>query len=220
MNELFDRLSAIVESSNDAIVTMTPTGTITSWNRAAIRIFRYDRDEAIGRHITMLFPPEPLAEEAGLLMRIARGDRVDDFETERIRKDGTKVGVSITLAPVRDHDGRIVEIAEIARDMTPRKRIEAEAREQAALFQTMADVAPVMIWMSGTDTLCTFFNKPWLEFTGRTMQQELGKGWADGVHPADLERCLDIYIGSFSARQPFSDGVTTTPGGWTVPVGH
>ncbi|MGK7901288.1 MAG: PAS domain S-box protein [Hormoscilla sp.] len=105
----------------------------------------------------------------------------------------------------------------VARDITDRKRIEsalqaahdllevrvAALRESEARFRTMADSAPVLLWVSGTDGLCTFFNQPWLEFTGRTLEQELGNGWTENVHPEDFHYCLDIYLTSFHARKPF-----------------
>jgi len=80
---------------------------------------------------------------------------------------------------------------------------EATLRESEQRFRTVADAAPVLIWMSGVDKLCTFFNKRWFEFTGRSSEQEMGNGWADGVHPEDLDRCFDIYTEAFDARKPF-----------------
>jgi PAS domain S-box-containing protein len=84
------------------------------------------------------------------------------------------------------------------------RRAENALRESEARFRMMADTAPVMVWMAGTDMLCNFFNKPWLEFTGRAVEQELGNGWSESVHPEDLERCLETYVSSFKARRPFT----------------
>jgi PAS domain S-box-containing protein len=102
-----------------------------------------------------------------------------------------------------DESGRPVRIIGVNLDITERKWAADALRESEERFRNMADTAPVMIWVSGSDKLCTFFNKGWLVFTGRTLEEELGKGWISGVHPDDVDRCLKIYSSSFDARRSF-----------------
>ena len=103
-----------------------------------------------------------------------------------------------------DEGGKPAFTRGVSRDITKRKIAEEKLRESEARFRTVADAAPVLIWMSGPDKLCNFFNKGWLDFTGRTIEQELGNGWAEGVHADDLDHCLQVYGNSFDARQPFT----------------
>src|SRR5882724_1886506 len=119
-------LAAIVDSSDDAIVSKTLDGVITTWNRAAERIFGYTAREAIGRHITLIIPAERWAEEDGVLARIRRGETVDHFETVRQTKDGRYVSISLTVSPIRDASGTVVGASKIARDISDKKRAEAE----------------------------------------------------------------------------------------------
>jgi PAS domain S-box-containing protein len=122
-------LAAIIESSDDAIVSKTLDGRITSWNPGAVRLFGYAPDEIIGKPISTIIPCELHDEEAHVLERLRRGDRVEHFETVRLRKDGTRVEVSLTVSPVRDEQGEIVGASKIARDISERKRSERLLRE-------------------------------------------------------------------------------------------
>jgi PAS domain S-box-containing protein len=378
------RLAAIVESSADAVFSKDIDGTIRTWNRGTERLFGYTQDEAVGQSVEILIPADRASEFATIMTRLKLGENIEQLETERIRKDGQRVSVSLTISPVRDANGEVVSASVISRDNTERKRAEVALREsekrlaedlagmariqevsrrlvqagdttsllleivdaaiattaadmgniqllehgsgalkivasrgferpfldffnavragQAACgtalkcgervviedvttspvfagspdleallsagvravqttplvgrsgrlvgmlsthsraprrptdrdlhlldllarqaadwierteaeealrrseerFRLLADAAPVLIWMSGTDKLCTWFNKPWLDFVGRPMEQELGNGWAENIHADDSERCLQTYNAAFDARQPFS----------------
>ncbi len=137
------RLAAIVQHSDDAIVSKTLDGTITSWNPGAERMFGYTAEEAVGRPILLIIPPERRAEEDEILRRLRAGELVDHFETVRVRKDGTRVDISLTVSPLKDEEGRIVGASKIARDITQQKRLEAErnlrlAREQLARAEAEA----------------------------------------------------------------------------------
>ncbi|HEV2072711.1 MAG TPA: PAS domain S-box protein, partial [Thermomicrobiales bacterium] len=122
------RLAAIVEDSDDAILSRTLDGTITSWNLGAERLYGYTAEEAVGGHVTRLVPPGRDEEVDQLTDRLARGERVPHFETVRLRKDGTLIDVSISLSPLTDPDGRLIGISTIARDITARKQSEARLR--------------------------------------------------------------------------------------------
>jgi PAS domain S-box-containing protein len=134
------RLAAIVETSDDVIISKTLDGTITSWNPAAARLFGWSAAEAIGRHITLIIPPERRAEEDDVLARIRRGERVDHFETVRVTKDGRLVDVAITVSPLRDGTGRIVGASKVARDIGERRRGEVTQARLAALVDSSDDV--------------------------------------------------------------------------------
>lgn len=124
--EISQTLAAIVASSDDAIVSKALDGKVTSWNRGAERIFGYTADEIIGRHISILMPPEYVEDMERILGRIRRGERVDHFETRRRTKDGRILDISVSVSPIRDARGTIVGASKVARDITERKRAEAE----------------------------------------------------------------------------------------------
>jgi len=124
------RLAAIVESSEDAMVSKTLDGKITTWNRGAERLFGYMAEEAINQNITLIIPPDRLPEEATILERLRRGEWVEQFETQRLRKDGTVLDISLTIFPLKDATGRVVGASKVARDITER-RVNEKALQQA-----------------------------------------------------------------------------------------
>ena len=201
--EITGLLAAIVASSDDAIISKNLDGIITSWNKSAERIFGYTPEEAIGRHITLIIPPERHTEESDILARLRRGERVDHFHTVRRRKDGSFLEVSLTISPVRDLSGRVIGASKVARDISEQKQAERALQESEQRFRVITDASPIMVWLSGTDKLCYYFNKGWLDFVGRTLEQESGNGWAENVHPEDFDRCLQVYVSNFDARRPF-----------------
>lgn len=123
-----ERLAAIIDSSFDAIIGKDLNSVITSWNRAAEQLFGYTAQEAIGRSILMLIPEPLRGEEDVIISRIKRGERVETYETTRVRKDGREIIVSLTVSPIRDRDGRIVGASKIARDITQLKEHERHVR--------------------------------------------------------------------------------------------
>jgi PAS domain S-box-containing protein len=123
------RLAAIVESSQDAIVSKTLDGIIRTWNASAERLFGYTAEEAVGRPITLIIPRDRLGEEQEILARLSRGERIEHFDTVRVAKDGRRLQISLSISPIRDAEGRVIGASKIARDITERKRAEEALRE-------------------------------------------------------------------------------------------
>jgi PAS domain S-box-containing protein len=137
------RLAAIVESSEDAIVGKALDGTIMSWNAGAERMFGYSAGEMLGRHISILAPPDRPCEVPAMLERIRLGERVDHFETVRVRKDGRRIDVSVTISPIRDVSGKVLGAAAIKREITEQKRVNEEIRAMTQQLWQAAKLASV-----------------------------------------------------------------------------
>ena len=150
------RIAAIVESSDDAIISKDLNGTIATWNRGAERIFGYVAEEVIGKPITILIPPDRHQEETEIIEHIRRGERVEHYETVRMRKDGSRVDISLTVSPVRNSAGKIIGASKIARDITERKRSEKQiaslAREAEHRAKNMLATVQATIRLTEADT--------------------------------------------------------------------
>jgi len=154
-------------------------------------------ERCLGKHVNEVWPPELARAALEAAAEVAHNGGIRTFEYSlRISDAARWFEARMVAAP---HGGTI----SVVREITDRKRAELKLAESELRFRTMADSAPVMLWMSGTDSLCEFFNAQWLEFTGRTMEQEAGNGWAEGVHAEDFQRCMHVYLDSFVARLSF-----------------
>jgi PAS domain S-box-containing protein len=167
-DEAAQRLVAIVESSDDAIISKDINGIIKTWNQGAERLFGYKAEEVVGRPITILIPPEQLGEEPDILARIRRGECVDHYETVRRRKDGSLVDISLTVSPVRDEKGTVIGASKIARDISERKMAEARLRDSEQHLKDLLAAIPAAIYTTDARGKITYYNEAAVELAGRT----------------------------------------------------
>lgn len=151
--ESLTRLGLIVNSTDDGVIGKTLDGIITSWNPGAERIFGYTADEAIGNPITIIFPEDRLDEEKDILARIKRGESVQQFETIRVRKDGTQIHVSVTLSPITDAQGKVTGVSKIARDITESKKAVEELHNSEERYRDLFENNPCSMWVYDLETL-------------------------------------------------------------------
>jgi PAS domain S-box-containing protein len=197
-----ETLGAFVNACPLAVMVLDETGTVQLWNRAAERLYGWSASEVLGRYLPAIRDDNRPDFEDNLRRMFQQGETMIGADAIRYRKDGLTFFARVWTALLPARSGR-QECISIVDDVTEEKRAEAALRESEARFRTMADHAPVLIWIAGTKNEATWFNRPWLEFTGRTLEQEEGYGWADSIHPDDRSRCLARCNEAFERREPF-----------------
>jgi len=186
-------LAAIVESSNDAIISKSLDGIIQSWNAAAERLFGFRSEEAVGKHISLVIPPERIAEEDQIISSLKAGQRVEHFETERRRSDGQRILVSLTISPIKDAAGKVVGASKIVRDITERKLSETERQKFVTLVENSTD----FIGICDLNGIPFFINRAGLEMVGlESIEQAARTPVADFFFPEDQERIMKEFFPS------------------------
>jgi PAS domain S-box-containing protein len=185
-------LAAIVASSEDAIVSKDLNGIVTSWNKAAERIYGWKADEIIGRSKGLVIPPDLPNELASILAKIRAGERIEHYETQRLRKDGKRIEVAISVSPIHDPQGRIVGAATIVRDITERKRIERELEQKHAEIQALN----VRLRRAMTETHHRVKNN--LQVIGALIEMQILEHKRDKIVPVENYRQLQSYINTLA----------------------
>lgn len=198
-------LAALVDSFDGAIVGKTLDGIIRTWNPGAERVFGYTAEEVVGRSITLLLPPERQSEEKLILARLRRGERIENYETVRVTKDGRRIDVALTVSPIRDGSGALVGASKIARDITGVKEAKRSLRDSEERFRTLADHIAQLAWMAQPDGGVFWYNRRWFDYTGTTFEEMQGWGWQAVHHPDHVDAVTDKFRRALEAGETWED---------------
>jgi PAS domain S-box-containing protein len=204
-----DLLRTTLYSIGDAVITTGAQGAVRMMNPVAERLTGYSESEARGLPADQVFRivnEETRAEVESPIRRVLREGQVVGLgnHTVLVSRTGQDVPIDDSGAPIRGRDGSLEGVVLVFRDVTERQQAQEALERSERRFRTLADSAPVMIWLDAPDGGRTFFNQPWLRFTGRSWERELGDGWKEGVHPEDARRRQEVYDRALETLQPFS----------------
>lgn len=201
-----ERLAAIIATAMDAIIVIDQEQKIVLFNTAAEKMFGCQADEVIETTIARLIPVRFYHEHIGNIFRFGDDGVTNykmgpDYGLWGLRTTGEEFPIEASISQIETAGKKLFTV--IIRDVTESRRAQEALRESEERFRLVANTAPVLIWMSGPDKLRNYFNQPWLEFTGRSIEAELGDGWTEGVHLEDLSICLGTYTSAFDRRESF-----------------
>jgi PAS domain S-box-containing protein len=203
--DLRDFYAALVESSDDAIVAKDTDGIVMGWNPAAEHLFGWTADEMTGQSIRRLLPADRQDEEDRILERIRGGERVGQFFTKRVHKDGHLIDVSITVSPVRDSRGVIVGASKIARDARPLLESQRRIRESEERFRTLAETISQFVWVANADGHIVWYNQRFYDYTGLS-EEDLAGSLKDRVlHPDEASRVQASFRHAIESGESWED---------------
>ncbi len=204
-----ERLAVTLHSIGDALLATDTEGRVTLMNPIAEQLTGWTFQEASQRHIGEIFRienadtgapaeiPVDKVIEQGIVVGLAN-------HTVLVSRDEARYHIADSAAPIRDNEGKLIGVVLVFQDVSEEYQLRRAVAESEQHFRNLADSGQALIWTSGTDKLCGYFNAPWLAFTGRTLEQELGNGWTEGVHQDDFQHCLETYVQAFDRREKFS----------------
>ena len=191
------RLAAVVENSVDAIFSKDLDGTIRTWNRGAERLYGYDADEAIGRSVSMLIPEDRVSEWTKVMATLARGEPVEQLETERVRKDGQRRAVALTVSPIRDSDGKVASVSVTVRDITDRKKAREALRESERFARSTLDGLTAHIAILDENGTILAVNQSWRAFAAAN-----GPFRGNVTEGGNYLRACEANVGRLLRRRP------------------
>ncbi len=203
------RLKATLYSIGDAVIATDAEGRVRQMNPVAEELTGWREEESLGSPLEERFQivnEETRATVENPVQRALREGMVVGLanHTLLISRDGFQRPIADSAAPIHDENGSIIGVVMVFRDQTAERASQRLLEESEQRYRTLANTGSAMIWTSGIDKKCDYFNRPWLDFRGRTINQELGDGWLEGVHPDDMSFCLDTYVSAFDRRESFS----------------
>jgi len=198
-------LAAIVESSEEAIIGQGLDGLIATWNKGAERLFGYSADEAIGRPVEMLLPPERAHEGATQRSKLTLGQRHVDFDAVRMRKDGTLIDTAVRVSPILAPDGTMIGASTIAYDISARKRERVALQESEGRYRSLVAATTSIVWTADGEGGFVEPQASWEAYTGQAWPAHQGWGWSMMLHPHDRARIAQRWAGSIVARRIFED---------------
>ena len=197
-------LAAIIESSDDAIISKDLNGVIMSWNASAERIFGFSAQEAIGRHISIIIPEDRLDEENEIISKIRKGERVEHFQTVRRKKDASCLDISVTVSPIRSASGRIIGASKIARDITELKEIETALQTSEKKWRALTEAMPQLVWIDGPNGEWLYLSSQWADYTGETLEDLKSDRWLEVLHPDDRERTQEAWQEAVTTKAQYN----------------